>query len=87
MILALTKWPKFDILVFSVAILIAYLPQNVELLYSVICAKPFGQFGHFGLFWAIFGIWAKAANFGQKVKKLDFTETVKDNEIKPKGGC
>ena len=38
-------------------------------------------------FGTIFEIWAKAANFGQKVKKLDFTETVKDNEIKPKGGC
>ena len=87
MILALSKWPNFDILAFSVAILIAYLLQNAGLLYSVVCPKPFGHFAHFGQFWTIFGIWAKAANFGQKVKKLDFTETEKDNNIKPKGGC
>ena len=87
MILALSKWPNFDTLVFSVAILIAYLLQNAGLLYSGICPKQYGHFGYFGLFWAIFRIWAKAANFRQKVKKLDFTETVKDNEIKPKGGC
>ena len=84
-ILAFSKWPNFDILVFSVAILIAYLHQNAGLLYSVICPKPFGDFGDFILFWTFFGIWAKAANFGQNVKKLDFTETVKGNGIKPKG--
>ena len=49
--------------------------------------KRCGDFGNFGVVLAIFGIWAKAAGFGRKVKKLDFTETVKDNDIKPKGGC
>ena len=83
-ILALSKWPNFDILVFSVAILIAYVLQNAGLLYSDICPKPFGHFGYFGLFWAILRIWAEAANFRQKVKKLDFTETVRDNDTKPK---
>ena len=74
MILARSKWPNFDILVYNVAILIAYLSQKAGLLYSIICLKPFGHFGHFGQFWAIFEIWAKAANFGQKVKKLILLE-------------
>ena len=37
-------------------------------------------------FWAIFEIWAKRLNFGQKVKKADFTKAVGYIDITPKGG-
>ena len=34
----------------------------------------------------IFGIWAKMANFRQKVEKVDFTKMVRNIVIKPKRG-
>ena len=44
-----------------------------------------GDFGDFGLFCDIFCIWAEAANFVQRVKKVDFTTAIKDNGMKLKG--
>ena len=36
-------------------------------------------------FQPILGIWAKRPSMGQKVKKVYFSKTVQNNDIKPKG--
>ena len=40
--------------------------------YYIIGPKTFGNLGDLGQLLVNFRIWAKAANFGQKVKKLGF---------------